>query len=353
MRALPGACFVTRHSAERRARPGTDLSHRSRDRTRQTTRPLAAVDLPWTGRRQPTSVTLGPHRPIAGPGRRTGRRGAVACGALEPGSGTLQILDLGRSFKIESRGTVQDLGDDHAGGQTGAVTTAAEVNEVRRRLRIDGPRWMRDFEHDFEVVTLPECDSDILRDLLIREGVSTIVEVGLAYGSSALAIGEALLTVGGPSPRHVIIDAFQSSAFSDVGWDVLGDAGLHGIATLTQAPSSIVLAELVGSGFVAEAAFVDGSHRFHEVFVDLYFLRKIVRPGGLVVMDDTWTPSVRTAVRYYERNLGWSLIAAAFADGTPRRIADDPAARQVPRCSAFRLPDEGLEPPFESFRPFG
>lgn len=46
------------------------------------------------------------------------------------------------------------------------------------------------------------------------------------------------------------------------------------------APSSIALARLAAEGFIADAAFVDGSHRFHEVFVDLYFLRKIVRPGA-------------------------------------------------------------------------
>jgi hypothetical protein len=63
------------------------------------------------------------------------------------------------------------------------------------------------------------------------------------------------------------------------------------------APSSIALAQLASEGFLADAAFVDGSHRFHEVFVDLYFLRKIVRPGGLTVTDDNWAPSVRTAAR--------------------------------------------------------
>lgn len=31
---------------------------------------------------------------------------------------------------------------------------------------------------------------------------------------------------------------------------------------------------------VADAAFVDGSHVFHEVFLDLYYLRKVVKPGG-------------------------------------------------------------------------
>jgi hypothetical protein len=44
-------------------------------------------------------------------------------------------------------------------------------------------------------------------------------------------------------------------------------------------PSSLALPQLVAEGLAADAAFVDGSHRFHEVFVDLYFLRKLVRPG--------------------------------------------------------------------------
>jgi hypothetical protein len=118
------------------------------------------------------------------------------------------------------------------------------------------------------------------------------------------------------------------------------------------APSSIALPHLVAEGLVADAAFVDGSHRFHEVFVDLYFLGKIVRPGGLIVLDDDWAPSVRTAVRYYEQNLGWTAISDAFAGGTRRTIGDDPAAEAVPRCKAVRLPDPSFEPPFEEFHPF-
>lgn len=59
--------------------------------------------------------------------------------------------------------------------------------------------------------------------------------------------------------------------------------------------------------------------------MDLYFLRKIVRPGGLVVVDDDWAPSVRTAVRYYEQNLGWTAIPDVFACGTLLTIGDDPA----------------------------
>jgi len=228
----------------------------------------------------------------------------------------------------------------------------ARVREVRRRLGQDGPPWTRDHERDFETVSMPERDCDLLRDLLIAERVETVVEVGLAYASSALAIGEALVTIDPPRPQHVIVDPFQDNAYADVGWDLMRAAGLDRIARLVRAWSSVALPELVSEGFVADAAFVDGSHRFHEVFVDLYFLRKIVRPGGLIVLDDDWTPSVRSAARYYEKNLGWTAIADAFAGGTLRNVGDDPAAEAVPRCRALRLPDPVVEPPFEQFHPF-
>ncbi|WP_275559800.1 hypothetical protein [Streptomyces sp. 5-6(2022)] len=76
---------------------------------------------------------------------------------------------------------------------------------------------------------------------------------------------------------------------------------------------------------------MDGSHRFHEVFVDLYYLRKIVCTGGLMVIDDDWWPSVHTAVQYYERNLGWRAIPDAFSGET---IGVGPQGQTGARCKA-------------------
>jgi predicted O-methyltransferase YrrM len=210
------------------------------------------------------------------------------------------------------------------------------VREVRRRLARDGPPWTRDRTEDFQTVTVPERDCDALRDLLIAEGVETVVEIGLAYGRSALAIGEALVAVGARRPLHVIIDPLQVTEWSNVGWRLLRSAGLQPIARLVLQPSSLALPQLLAEGLAADAAFVDGSHRFHEVFVDLYFLRKLIRPGGVVVLDDHWWPSVATAARYFELNLGWRVVPDAF-DGA--------------RLRALRLPDPPFEPPFEDFQP--
>jgi predicted O-methyltransferase YrrM len=132
------------------------------------------------------------------------------------------------------------------------------VREVRDRLARDGPPWTRDRAGDFDVVTVPERDCDALRDLLIAEGVETVVEVGLAYGSSALAIGEALVSVGAQRPLHVIIDPFQATDWSNVGWQMLQSAGLDAIARLVLQPSSMALPQPVVPG-----AF-DGATTDHE-----------------------------------------------------------------------------------------
>ena len=220
------------------------------------------------------------------------------------------------------------------------------VRDVRRRLACNGPPWTRDRPDDFETVTVPERDGDALRDLLIAERVETVVEVGLAYGRSALAIGEALVAVGAERPLHVVIDPLQATEWSNVGWELLRSAQLDKIARLLLQPSSTALPHLVAEGLTADAAFVDGSHRFHEVVVDLYFLGKIIRPGGIVVLDDHWWPSVRTAERYFEVNMGWRVVQGAFDAATTDQ------ATGHPRLQALRLPDPPFEPAFEQFRPF-
>jgi predicted O-methyltransferase YrrM len=211
----------------------------------------------------------------------------------------------------------------------------ARIRQARRRLAAEGPPRVRS-GGDFERVSVPAPDSDVLRDVLLAEKPGTVIEIGLAYGSSALAIAEALAAAGPHQARHVIVDAYQKH-FHGSGWAAITGAGLAGLCSLVQERSQIALPRLLGDGFVADAAFVDGSHIFHNVFVDLFYLRELVRPGGLVILDDCSYPSVATAARYFEVNTGWE----------PEPIASPT------RLRAFRLPNPRTEPSFNSFKPFG
>ena len=217
----------------------------------------------------------------------------------------------------------------------GARDPLSAIRSIRQALAERGPGRI-DADAEFGRVALPHGDGDALRDLLITEGARVVVEIGLAYGSSALAIGEALYSPGRREVRHVIIDAYQDR-FHHAGWEAIESAGLADVCRVVPERSQLALPRLVAEGLVADAAFVDGSHSFHNVFVDLFFLREIVRPGGLIVLDDCQWPSVATAARYFTVNAGWR----------------DHPIKQVTRLRALRLPDPAVEPRFESFRPFG
>ena len=209
-----------------------------------------------------------------------------------------------------------------------------KIRAARRKLATDGPTRVRS-AGDFERVSLGRSDSDVLRDLVLAERARTVIEIGLAYGGSALAIAEALVANGSGEGRHLIIDPYQNRFYGS-GWSAIVEAGIISLCLLFEERSQIVLPRLLSDGFLADAAFVDGSHIFHNVFVDLFYLRELVRPGGLVILDDCSYPSVATAVRYFQENIGW-----------------EPEPMPAPtRLRAFRLPNPRTEPNFESFKPF-
>jgi predicted O-methyltransferase YrrM len=218
----------------------------------------------------------------------------------------------------------------------GSADLLRSVQQVRAELAHTGPDWVRS-EGDFARVALPDAEADILRDLLIEQKAAAVIEIGLAYGVSALAIAEALLAQRTRRGPYLIIDPFLDQQFNDVGWNAIERAGIAEFCWLLRERSQLALPRLLAEGLVADAAFVDGSHIFHNVFVDLYYLQEIIRPGGLIILDDCDWPSVGTAVSYFERNAGWTRESV----------------RAQTRLTAYRLPDPRFEPTFESFVQFG
>ena len=180
---------------------------------------------------------------------------------------------------------------------------------------------------------------EALRDLAIAEAAERTIEVGLALGMSALFLCQALLPRGG---RHVAIDPFQRESWNGAGLRTLRDAGVNELVEVIEEESQLALPRLVAERREFDLAFVDGDHRFEGVFLDLYFMTRLMRPGGLVVVDDMWMPAVRTAVAYVERNLAATLEPNALPNGfrwRRRRLS-----RGVPAgtgdTAVLRLPKE-------------
>jgi predicted O-methyltransferase YrrM len=194
---------------------------------------------------------------------------------------------------------------------------------------------------------------EALTRLAASERAERTIEVGLALGMSALFLCQAVLERGG---RHLAIDPVQRESWNGAGLRTLREAGMHDVVDVIEEESQLALPRLVRAGRQFDFAFIDGDHRFEAVFLDLYFMTRLVRPGGLVVVDDTWMPSVRLALAYVERNLDAALEPDALPGGFRWRRRR-PLERNVPRgrgaMAALRLPRERPALAWDGFvRPF-
>jgi predicted O-methyltransferase YrrM len=191
----------------------------------------------------------------------------------------------------------------------------ARAREVRNRLFRDGEvvAGSDGSRHSVFPVAIGAREGEALEAWVTREGARRTIEVGLGYGISALFICGALAETGSAQP-HVAIDPHQSTRFAGCGLRVLADAGLQDLIELVEEPSEIVLPRFLAERRTYDLAFVDGNHRFDGVFLDLVYLGRLVRPGGVVFVDDYQLPSVARAASFCTTNLGWRIEETSADD---------------------------------------
>lgn len=164
------------------------------------------------------------------------------------------------------------------------------------------------------------------------------LEVGLAYGVSALYICEALAEAGGT--KHIVIDPYQRGAESidfvagsdhtmRVGFDGLGllnleRAGYAGLVEFHGEPSFRVLPALERSGQRIDFAFIDGWHTFDYAMIDFFYVDRLLNVGGLLVLDDTVYPALQKLARYIASHRRYATIdhGASLVRTHSRRMFD-------------------------------
>ena len=168
--------------------------------------------------------------------------------------------------------------------------------------------------HDIFPVAVPAAEGEALRDWVAREGAARTLEIGLGYGIAALYVCEGLLLAGDAEARHVTLDPYQEERFGGVALQLLEDAGVRDLVELREEESQLALPRLVAEGRTFDLAVADGNHRFDGLFVDLVYLARLVRPGGIVFLDDYQLPAVARAVSFFTTNRGWTVEETSADD---------------------------------------
>jgi predicted O-methyltransferase YrrM len=187
--------------------------------------------------------------------------------------------------------------------------------------------------------SISASEGQFLQELIRQVDPTITLEVGLAYGVSALFICEALKVRKGT--QHIAIDPNQHGGPWGFNWDGIGianlqRAGFGNIVRLIESPSYRALSELESSGQRIDFAFIDGWHTFDFSLVDFFFIDRMLNVGGIVAFDDADWPAVRKVCRFARTNLSYSLMNVGGLSGVRRPSLKRRLGTLLPRRGPFR-----------------
>jgi predicted O-methyltransferase YrrM len=134
-----------------------------------------------------------------------------------------------------------------------------------------------------------------LQRIISENKFSKSIEIGFAYGISALAIAEEIVKNNG---RHIIIDKFENTVWNGVGLDLICQAGYSQNIDFLEEFSYVALPKLLEEGRTFDFAYIDSTKQLDWLLVDFFFLDKLLEKGGIIVFDDVTFPGIRKLLRY-------------------------------------------------------
>lgn len=192
-------------------------------------------------------------------------------------------------------------GNPHSRGVRPDVQAQAALilEDLQRRAVIDA---------DDRVTALAPEKTTYLLELALTRRPVRVLEIGLGWGFSAAGLQSL-----GCVRQHVIVEFDVGSARA-----TQAERNVRAITPRAQSlefcwgESQYVLPRLCDRGEQFDLIFIDGGHRYDDVFVDFHYSRRLAAAGGSIVLDDTWLPSIRTVVAWVETNLAdqWRRLQA-------------------------------------------
>lgn len=199
---------------------------------------------------------------------------------------------------------------------------------------------------------IPVEEGLFLQQMISEAKPETSLEIGLAYGVSALFMCETLASLPNVR-RHIVVDPHQfepsdilktHATFQGIGLYNLKKAGYERLIEFRNEPSERALPKLLSEGVQVDFAFIDGWHTFDFVLVDFFYVDRLLRPGGIVVLDDTDFPSIWKLCHYIVTNRAYKVVQCLRAPEPQRRNPLPQLARSAKRVLSGSTRRDGLLP---------
>jgi predicted O-methyltransferase YrrM len=170
---------------------------------------------------------------------------------------------------------------------------------------------------------------EIMKRLFETHAKHTL-EVGLAYGTSALVFAEYHQRAKNTGVCHMAIDPNQFGA-GEGHWEGIGVENLKRVGfmrgrnwRLVERSSTEALPALNGR-VKLDLALIDGYHLFDYTLIDVFYCLKMLKVGGVLIVDDKKMKAIRAVARYVLR--AYKNVAEICPDCETllviRKVSDD------------------------------
>jgi predicted O-methyltransferase YrrM len=132
-------------------------------------------------------------------------------------------------------------------------------------------------------------------EFLKSRPITRTLETGFAYGCSAVHIMSAT------DAPHIAIDAYEDG-YDNIGLANVARFGFAHRFQFIRLPSHVALPRLLSCGVAIDFGFIDGGHKFDEIFLDWYYIDRLLNRGGHVMFDDGWLEATRMVASFIRKN---------------------------------------------------
>lgn len=150
-------------------------------------------------------------------------------------------------------------------------------------------------------------EGNYLFNLVVENKMVRLLEVGFAYGVSAMFMTKGLennkLKNDKEKYQLVSIDPFQSTQWHNLGLNNLKRIGTLELHKLYEQKSLNALPFLLKEKKKQyDLIFIDGWHTFDYALVDLFYATFLIRQNGYLILDDALHPGVNKLIKYIDTN---------------------------------------------------
>jgi predicted O-methyltransferase YrrM len=151
-----------------------------------------------------------------------------------------------------------------------------------------------------------QAEHDEIRKRLVETKAKNTLEVGLAYGTSALVFAEYHQRAKNTGVCHTAIDPNQYGS-GEGHWEGIGVQNLKRVKfirgrnwRLVEKSSVDALPDLAKK-LKVDVALIDGYHLFDYTLLDVFYCLKMLRVGGVLVVDDKKMRAIKAVAQYVMR----------------------------------------------------